>query len=312
MAFIFSLLFCVAPFATSPNTTDIDISEAVPIGGINQWIRIKGTNRDNPLLLFLHGGPGNSVMGYAEKFTHELQQHFVVVQWDQRESGKTEKLNRSETPLTVTRMAKDAVEMINYLRIRFSKEKVLLIGHSWGGFLGLLVASEHPELLSGYVAISPMVYQVESERLTRAWMIEKAKADNRLKAVEELNSISIPFESGRDLYYHRSWLAELSGRKTLSRQFVEAWAEKWLPLFNEASLFNFFEVSPTIKCPIYFFVGKLDFQTHAQLTWKYYDALVSTRKKWYWFEDTGHSIPSQSPQRLQDIVINEILPDLKN
>jgi pimeloyl-ACP methyl ester carboxylesterase len=312
MAFIISLLFCIAPVVTSPNTTDINISEAVPIGGINQWISIKGTNRDNPVVLFLHGGPGNSVMGYAEKFTGELQQHFVVVQWDQRESGTTKKLNRSETPLTVTQMENDAVEMINYLRNRFSKEKVLLMGHSWGGFLGLLVAAEHPELLSGYVAISPMVYQVESERLSREWMIKKAITDGRPKAVEELNSISIPFVSGRDLYYHRSWLAELSGQKFPSRRFVEAWAEKWLPLFNEASLVNFFEVAPTIKCPIYFFAGKLDFQTHAQLTWKYYSELVSTRKKWYWFEDTGHSIPSQSPQRLQDIVINEIIPDLKN
>ena len=142
------------------------MSQAVEIGGIKQWINIKGTNGSNPVLLFLHGGPGNSAMSYAERFTNELQKHFVVVQWDQRESGRTAKLNTSDKPLTVAVMEEDAVDMINYLRTRFSQDKIYLMGHSWGGFLGLTVAANHPELLKAFMAISPMVYQVESERLS--------------------------------------------------------------------------------------------------------------------------------------------------
>src|SRR6185295_1255466 len=127
------------------NSTEIRRHESIPIGGIQQWITIDGSNDQHPVLLFLHGGPGNSVISYANKFTHELQQHFVVVQWDQRASGKTEKLNPPEKNLTVSQMTKDAVEVAKYLCKRFSKEKIYLAGHSWGGFLALEVAISNPE-----------------------------------------------------------------------------------------------------------------------------------------------------------------------
>src|SRR5882672_4311073 len=120
-----------------PGSSSIHSSEAVEIGGIKQWVSIKGDHPSDPVLLFLHGGPGNAAMGYAGRFTGELQKHFVVVQWDQRESGTTAKLNGTNRPLTIELMEQDAVEMINYLRSRFSQNKIYLMGHSWGGFLGL-------------------------------------------------------------------------------------------------------------------------------------------------------------------------------
>ncbi len=113
----------------------IDTAAAVDIGGIKQWISIKGTNNGNPVLLFLHGGPGNSAMGYAAKFSGELQKYFVVVHWDQRESGKTAELNASDKPLSVALVENDAIEVINYLRRRFSQDKIYVMGNSWGGFL---------------------------------------------------------------------------------------------------------------------------------------------------------------------------------
>ena len=134
----------------------VDKEEAVSIGGIKQWISIKGLDLKNPVLLHLHGGPGNSVMSYADKFTSDLQKDFVVVQWDQRESGKTARLNPSDKPITVDLMMSDAEEMVRYLRTRFSKERIYLSGHSWGGFLALLVASRHPELFEACISMAPM------------------------------------------------------------------------------------------------------------------------------------------------------------
>jgi pimeloyl-ACP methyl ester carboxylesterase len=115
VSFLF-LVCSLAPAQSSP----IDTAAAVDIGGIKQWITIKGTKNNNPVLLFLHGGPGNSAMGYADKFTGELQKHFVVVLWDQRESGKTAELNTSEKNLSVALMEDDAIQVVNYLRERFS------------------------------------------------------------------------------------------------------------------------------------------------------------------------------------------------
>ena len=136
MVRIVFILTLIVPLWPSRDVSVIEEGEAVEIGGIKQWISIKGSDLASPVLLFLHGGPGNSVMGYAETFTSELQKHFVVVQWDQRESGTTAKLNASQKPLSVALMEDDAIAMINYLRGRFHKKKNLSDGTLLGRILG--------------------------------------------------------------------------------------------------------------------------------------------------------------------------------
>jgi pimeloyl-ACP methyl ester carboxylesterase len=247
-------------------------------------------------------------MSYAHKFTAELQKHFVVVNWDQRESGKTADLNSSDKPLSVELLEKDAVEMINYLRTRFSQEKIYVMGHSWGGFLVLKIAAEHPELLQACLAVSPMVNQLESERLSLQWMMDKAKKENNQVALKELLSVSVPFATGEQLYFHRAWLLKMAGRKSPSKSFVETWATKWLKVFNEASEINFFTTAPQIECPVYFFVGRKDYQTHFKLTEDYYRLLKAPVKNFYWFENSGHNLTTSEPARLQEIIINDILP----
>lgn len=289
--------------------SSIDTAEAIVVGGMKQWITIKGKNDRNPVLLFLHGGPGNSAMGYADKFTGELRKYFVVVLWDQRDSGKTAELNKSDKPVSVALMEDDAIEVINYLRQRFSQEKIYLMGHSWGGFLGLKLAADHPELLKTCIAVSPMINQLESERLSLQWMMTKAKEEKNHTALKELEQVSIPFQNGAQLYYHRSWLLKLNGKKSPSKSFVEAWSKKWLDLFNEASAVNFFVSAPEIKCAVYFLVGRQDYQTHFKLTEDYYTVLKAPEKSLFWFEGAGHNLTFAEPHRLQEIIIKEILPN---
>ncbi|HMG93840.1 MAG TPA: alpha/beta hydrolase [Chryseolinea sp.] len=303
----FCFLFLVVSFSEA-QSSPIDTAEAIDIGGIKQWISIKGTNDGNPVLLFLHGGPGNSAMGYAAKFSGELQKYFVVVHWDQRESGKTAELNASDKPLSVAVMESDAIDVINYLRKRFSRDKIYVMGHSWGGFLALKIAAEHPELLKACLAVSPMVDQLESERLSLKWMLDKAKQENNQEALKELQSVSVPFANGEQLYYHRSWLIKMAGRKYPSKSFVETWATKWLNVFNEGSAVNFFKTAPKIECPVYFFVGRKDYQTHFKLTEDYYNLLTAPAKNFYWFENSGHNLTTSEPAKLQEIIINDILP----
>ena len=274
------------------------------IGGLKQWIDIQGTNDQSPVLLFLHGGPGNSALRYADRFTHELQKHFLVVQWDQRESGRTAKLNASQQQLTVDLMVSDALAMIHYLCTRFSKEKIYLMGHSWGGFLGLSVALLHPELLEACFAVSPMVHQVESERLSLEWMKLNASVTKNDKELSELGEIMIPFQNGEQLFYHRKWLAKAMLTTAPAKSFVESWALKWLSLFNEASQVNFFVLAPEIKCPVYFFVGTRDYQTHFKLTEEYYKMLKAEKKDLFWFSNSAHNLNLTEPTKLQEIIIS--------
>jgi pimeloyl-ACP methyl ester carboxylesterase len=280
------------------------VSEAIVIGGIKQWIQVKGVNDHDPVLLFLHGGPGNSAIGYADRFTNELQKNFLVVQWDQRESGKTEKLNPSNEPLTLALMEADVVEMIAYLRERFLKEKIYLMGHSWGGFLTLRMASKYPELFIACFSISPMIHQLESERLSLAWMKEKAINSKNQIAIDQMQRIKIPFENDDQIYFHRNWLAYFTDNKKLPRLYVHFWSIKWLKLFNEASAIDFAVTAPEIKCPIYFIIGNIDYQTHFKLAEAYVKNLKAEKKELFWFSGAGHSPHLKDAKRFQQIILD--------
>jgi pimeloyl-ACP methyl ester carboxylesterase len=301
---IVRLLFCCLIVATGVDAAAINSSETIDIGGINQWIKIEGQDDQAPVLLFLHGGPGNSAMSYSDRFTTELKKHFVVVLWDQRESGQTLELNKSPEPLTVSLFLSDAIEVIEYLRNRFSKEKIYLIGHSWGGYLGMRVAIEKPQLLAGYFAVSPMINQLESERLSLQAMHDSAIKTNNLKELAELSQIKIPFENGDQLFYHRKWLSKLMGSTSPTKAKVNLWANTWLNLFNEASQTNFIKSAPELACPVYFLIGSNDYQTHFNLAETYYQQVVCPEKKLYWFSHSAHNPHVTESGKFQEIVIN--------
>lgn len=298
------LLFCCLIVATGVDAAAINSSETIDIGGINQWIKIEGQDDQAPVLLFLHGGPGNSAMSYSDRFTTELKKHFVVVLWDQRESGQTLELNKSSGPLTVSLFLSDAIGVIEYLRNRFSKEKIYLIGHSWGGYLGMRVAIEKPQLLAGYFAVSPMINQLESERLSLQAMHDSAIKTNNLKELAELSQIKIPFENGDQLFYHRKWLSKLMGSTSPTKAKVNLWANTWLNLFNEASQTNFIKSAPELACPVYFLIGSNDYQTHFNLAETYYQQVVCPKKKLYWFSHSAHNPHLTESGKFQEIIIS--------
>jgi pimeloyl-ACP methyl ester carboxylesterase len=304
-------LLCLFSVATVQGQA-LDTAMSIPIGGIQQWVSIKGADRRNPVLLILHGGPGNSVISYSDKFTGALQKEFVVVNWDQRASGKTETLNPSPQPLTVALMTGDAVEVVRYLCKTFVASKIYLLGHSWGGFLGMQIADQYPELIAAYIPVCPMIYQAESERLALQWMETKATNEKNKQAQAELATIKIPFDNGEQLYYHRKWLLHYAGAKEPSRQIVVAWSQKWLALFNEASAINYLATLSRLKCPVYFFVGGRDYQTSTRLTTEFYNQLEAPDKQLFVFETTAHNLPTAEPARLQKTILETILPRISN
>jgi pimeloyl-ACP methyl ester carboxylesterase len=287
----------------------IDTTEVVVVGGIKQFIALKGKNNTKPLLLFLHGGPGNSVIAYADRFSQKLQEHFIVVQWDQRETGKTRAMNSSPIPLTFSVFENDTHELIKFLLGKFKREKLYLVGHSWGTTLGFSMAANYPELLYAYLPISPMIDQEESERIVLDMMKEKAAKDGDDLQVKELSTVKIPFETGDDLYYHRKWLLDFTAsRNKFTKEYILSWASTWLPVFVEASRINRITSLPVINCPVYFFTGNEDYQTNYTITEKYFNVLNAPKKEIFIFKNTGHSLPFTKGDQLQKIIIEKILP----
>jgi pimeloyl-ACP methyl ester carboxylesterase len=287
----------------------IERDEEIVIGGIRQYVTLTGSNASLPLLLFLHGGPGGSVMGYADRFTDKLRHHFIVVQWDQRETGRTLRLNPSPVPLTFALFQDDTRQLIDTLLKRFHREKIYLAGHSWGTALGFEMVRNYPQLFYAFIAIGPMINQLESERMALKMMKEEAVRENNGKEAEELARVRIPFENGEQLFYHRKWLLTQAGsRRNLSLAFVAGWSQTWLQVFSEASLQNLSKTLPVIDCPVYFFAGKKDRQTNSAITESYYRQVTAPKKGLYWF-DCAHSIPSAKPQEMQRVIIDKVLPE---
>jgi pimeloyl-ACP methyl ester carboxylesterase len=176
---------------TSPN--GINSLEPVRIGGIDQWIEVRGENVNNPILLFLHGGPGIAFIPLAGAFDGAWEKHFTVVQWDQRGAGKTYASNNVELQrktMNVAQMEQDTVEVVNYLRNRFKREKIFVLGHSSGSILGLWLAHEHPELVYAYVGVGQAVNMKQNAEVVYQDALQQAHKSHNEPAVKDLESIA--------------------------------------------------------------------------------------------------------------------------
>jgi pimeloyl-ACP methyl ester carboxylesterase len=305
---ILILFFTESAFAQ----TSIDTSMAVNIGGIKQWINISAKDASKQLLLFLGGGPGESSINNKDYFTKKLQEHFIVVIWDQRESGKTLQLNASPVPLTVNRYWQDTHELITYLLHRYNRPKLYLVGFSWGTVLGIKMAQQYPNLLYAYIAVSQLVYQQKSEQLLLQRLKEKAATAKNQTALNELSLVKIPFENKDQLYYQRKWLFAFSNNPISDAELKRAFAELSDSLFElgvEAGKIDFTKKIQTLQCPVYFFVGRNDYQTNHEQTFSYYEQLKAKNKHFYWFEKSAHVVPFTEPDLFQQTIIDKVLPE---
>ncbi|MDA3615558.1 alpha/beta fold hydrolase [Polluticaenibacter yanchengensis] len=294
--------------------TSQPVYDTLQIGGIKQVVSYKGSP-DSAIILFLHGGPGSSRMRQADLFSNELEKHFLVVQWDQREAGRTAALNKSPLPITIERMENDSYELIVALLQKFNAKKLFLAGESWGNVPGFKMAEKHPELLHAYLAFSPVIDQAKSERI----LIEKLKASMKGNPVaqKELASIKVPFENSEQIYYSRKWMFHYDGNPFADKdtaavkQYLQNWSDIWLPTWNKAIQRNLFKTLPKINCPVYFFIGNKDLQTNHEIATSYFQKLQAPHKKIYAFRNAGHSVLTEESAQVQKIIIEEILSRLK-
>ena len=287
---------------------NIDTTEIIHINGIKQYVRIKGKDVSKPLLLFLHGGPGGSLMAKNDAITGKLQQQFVVVQWDQRETGETKKLNKTSQSLTLQLFYDDTHDLIDTLLRQFRQTKLYLVGYSWGTVLGFYIADKYPELLYAYIAASPVIDQHRSDSISLAMLKEWAPESRK-----ELSQVKIPFENWEQLYYHRKWLFKHEGQKfvsiTLRKSIIEAWAATWFDVWTKSCEINRFQTIPVIRCPVYFFAGEKDYNTNYSITREYFNKVSAPKKDFFLFRDSGHGVPETDAASFQDIIINLVLPE---
>lgn len=166
----------------------------VTIGGIEQWVQIRGEDRNNPVLLFVHGGPGSSTLPMSSGW-RSWERHFTIVQWDQRGTGRTwSRTGDAVAPtMTLEQMTQDGVELAEYLRAHLHKHRIGLIGHSWGSFLGVHIVKRRPDLFFAYVGTGQVVGRATFEtafELAVARLQAQARSANNADALAELAPIA--------------------------------------------------------------------------------------------------------------------------
>ena len=275
------------------------------IGGIKQFVEIKTDDTNKPVLLFLSGGPGSSMMNGAPTFTSILKNRFTIAQWDQRDAGKTLKLNPSPVQPSVAQMESDTQQVIEFLIKELKQEKIYLLGSSWGNVLGFHIVKNRPELLHAYFAVNPVISQLASEKELLENLTLHFK-DNAV-ASKELASVNIPFKTDEDLFFLRKWLFYKEGKAFATSEGFKTgflqWSRNWSPVWNEVMQVDLPKTLRTVDCPVYFFVGKNDIQTATHITQQYFRQLQAPQKDLFLFEHSGHQIHQDEAEKFQNTII---------
>ena len=192
----------------------IDERGYITIGGIEQWVTIRGEDRNNPVVLFLHGGPGDVTNPWTFALFAPWEKHFTIVQWDQRGAGRT--LRKSgqavASTMTVDRMTQDGIELAQYLRKHLGKDKIIVVAHSFGTLLGLGMVRARPELFYAYVGTGQVADEVNNYSATYDALLQKAKASGNQQAIEELKRVGPPpYSSGEGYGVQRKWANRFEG-----------------------------------------------------------------------------------------------------
>lgn len=303
-AFLLMSVFCLSQL----QTVKIDTLLTPEIGRIKQAIEIKTDNTNKPILLFLSGGPGSSMMKNADSFTHILKNKFTIVQWDQRDAGKTLELNPSSVQPSVELMGKDTYEVINFLLKTLNQKKLYLLGSSWGNALGFYIVRNHPELLHAYFAVNPVISQLASEKELLKTLKSHFK-DNSI-AMQELSQVHFPFTNDEEMFYLRKWLFYKDGKQYVTsddfkKGFLQ-WSKTWSPAWNEVMKIDLPKTLKKVNCPVYFLVGKNDIQTLTSITEKYYHEVKAPKKDLFLFKNSGHQIHKDEAEKFQNTIIKTL------
>lgn len=306
---------------TSPN--GIDEAAFVKIGGIDQWLTIRGENRANPVVLILHGGPGGAMSMMSILF-RSWERDFTVVQWDQRGAGRTYGRNGTdEKPMTAERMTRDGIEVAEYLVERLRKKKIVLLGHSWGSELGVLMAKRRPDLFHAYVGTGQVVAKEEKEEILYARLMKRLEAAHDRDGIVRLQAIGPPpYKSEDDLEAERA----IQGRFDVpSEKGFFSMIIRVLLFSPDTSLGDLYEynqgrhfagdslykellgydarkLGSRFDLPVFIFNGDHDLTTPADLAKAWFDTLEAPKKEFVILRGGGHSALMTMP----DIFLAEL------
>lgn len=309
----------------------------VNIGGVKQGMFIRGKNINNPVLLYVHGGPAFPNYFLIDKFNPGLEDYFTVCYWEQRGGGLSYSSDVTLESMTFEQLTSDAIEVTDYLRKRFKKDKIFIMAHSGGTPIALTAASKAPQLYSAYIAMAQITRQAESEKIAYKYITQQYSLSGNKKAIEELKKYPVlesssyiaPFYKSliRDESMHELGIGTMHNMRSVFFDiFIPVWTCKaytltekiniWVSKFSflkktrliEQLLETDFSAKVTkLEIPVYFLSGKYDLTVNIDLSKEYLQKLQAPVKGFYTFKNSAHSPLYEEPEKVRNILINDVL-----
>jgi pimeloyl-ACP methyl ester carboxylesterase len=315
----------------TPLAGSISEKTRVQINGVEQGMFIKGKDIKKPVLLYLHGGLPDYFL--TDRYPTGLEDFFIVCWWEQRGSGLSYNADIKKETITLEQILDDTKEVTNYLCKRFGQEKIYLMGHSGGTFIGIQAAQRTPELYFAYMGVAQMSDQLKSEQLAYEHMLDQFKKNGSTRMVHKLekapvslNGVSKNYLSIRDQAMHSLGIGTMHDMKSvISGIFLESLRKRDYTLGEKFNMWrgkalsgvsvlwkNMIETDlakqvPELKIPVYFFHGIHDYTCSYSEAKKYFEKLQAPMKGFYTFEQSAHSPIFEEPEKMQHILQNDVL-----
>ena len=311
---------------------------AVSLGGLDQTIMLRAHSADLPVLLYLSGGPGQSDLPYSRVLLEDLTQDFVVVSWDQRGTGKSYPALAPVATLTLDQAVADTIELTNYLRQRFTEEKIYLLGESWGTTLGVLAVQQHPDLYHAWIGSGQMVSQQETDRQLYQEVLALAERTGNTALKEQMvafgeppyadtpypnavvmgqyDALGQPYTPPQD-YITRGTAANLGPWGIMGSEYslvekvnvLRGLIDMFTIMYPQLQGIDFRQDVPSLDVPVYILDGAAELAARRDLVLAWYDQLEAPSKQIYTFDNAGHSVAFEQFSTLHQILIETVLPE---
>ncbi len=303
--------------------TGVQETTFVPLGGVPQWIQIRGDDRRNPVLLFVHGGPG-STESPVSSLLRPWEKYFTVVMWDQRDAGKTFARDGAVRDMSLSRVSQDGIELAQFLCRHLDKRKIIVLGHSWGTMVGVTMVAKRPDLFSAYVGTGQVVSIAEKEPIIYERAMERLRAAHDEDGVRVLSASGAPpYRSEVQMRVERSLSerTDIPAERDILRNMIPVAlvAPGWSLLdlywslqapdyaedatFDADASYDARKFGADIPLPFFIINGELDHITPTDLAKRYFDQVHAPVKQFVVLNGVGHSAVLVEP----DVFLHELV-----
>ena len=317
----------------NPIALAVDSREKVAVNGSNQWMYLAGAQRDNPVLLWLDGGPGGSEVAWVRHYLGPLHTSFTVVCWDQR--GTAGSFHTDKDTLTVEQFVDDVIVLSEMLAKRFGQEKIFLVGHSWGSVIGLLAAQKRPDLYHAYIGAAQHINSIENDTIGWRMILEGARTEGDEKTVKlmekmgpppytKLDKDGSPVGDGDAYYqvlkrlYHYSPSAPADRGFDSMKLFLAPEHSLWARInlvrgllrgikvvYPQLAFLDMEDMVTSIECPLLLVNGRYDMTCVASISERWFLEVNAPSKQLLWLENSGHNGVFTEPEQFIEFLMLE-------